>query len=200
VVSFTPQALYPQGKSLQYPLYRRLGGPQSWSAHSGGTKSRNPVILMVMCILYKLAVISVNLASCHTYYCMFILQLCWKFSLQYIEKEFFFTYNEHLNMTGYTEINSCATATYILWNRRWTQEISTYNNWHHDLQLHLWSKPVPIHSFDFVLSINIMIATINGASQQVLKFESSKLLICLYHIPKWSTATWAVGTDANGMG
>jgi hypothetical protein len=26
-------ALYPRGKDPQYPLYRRLGGPQSWSGH-----------------------------------------------------------------------------------------------------------------------------------------------------------------------
>jgi len=27
--SFTPRPLYPQGKSLWYPLDKRLGGPQS---------------------------------------------------------------------------------------------------------------------------------------------------------------------------
>jgi hypothetical protein len=31
VVNFTPRPLYPQGKSLQYLLARRLGGPQSRS-------------------------------------------------------------------------------------------------------------------------------------------------------------------------
>jgi hypothetical protein len=31
VVSFTPRPLYPQGKSPQYPLDRRLGGPQNRS-------------------------------------------------------------------------------------------------------------------------------------------------------------------------
>jgi hypothetical protein len=31
VVSFTPQLLYPRGKSPQYPLDKRLGGPQSRS-------------------------------------------------------------------------------------------------------------------------------------------------------------------------
>jgi hypothetical protein len=31
VVSFTPQPLYPRGKSPRYPLDRRLGGPQSQS-------------------------------------------------------------------------------------------------------------------------------------------------------------------------
>jgi hypothetical protein len=34
-VSFTPQPLYPRGKSPRYPLDRRLGGPQSRSGHSG---------------------------------------------------------------------------------------------------------------------------------------------------------------------
>jgi hypothetical protein len=33
VVSFTPQPLYPQGKSPLYPLDRRLSGPQSRSGH-----------------------------------------------------------------------------------------------------------------------------------------------------------------------
>jgi hypothetical protein len=31
VVSFKSRPLYPLGKSLRYPLDRRLGGPQSWS-------------------------------------------------------------------------------------------------------------------------------------------------------------------------
>jgi len=34
VFRFTPQPLYPQGKSPWYPLDRRLGGPQSHSGHS----------------------------------------------------------------------------------------------------------------------------------------------------------------------
>jgi hypothetical protein len=34
VFSFTPQLLYPQGKSLWYPFDRRLGGPQSQSGCS----------------------------------------------------------------------------------------------------------------------------------------------------------------------
>jgi hypothetical protein len=33
MVSFTPQPLYPRGKSPRYKLYRRLGGPQSRSGH-----------------------------------------------------------------------------------------------------------------------------------------------------------------------
>jgi hypothetical protein len=35
VVSFTPLPLYPRGKSPQYPLDRRLGGPQSQSGRLG---------------------------------------------------------------------------------------------------------------------------------------------------------------------
>jgi hypothetical protein len=35
VVSFTPLLLYPRGKSLRYPLDRRLGGPQSRSGRHG---------------------------------------------------------------------------------------------------------------------------------------------------------------------
>jgi hypothetical protein len=39
VVSFTPQPLYPQGKSSRYPLNRRLGEPQSHSGHGGEGKT-----------------------------------------------------------------------------------------------------------------------------------------------------------------
>jgi hypothetical protein len=39
VVSFTPQPLYPCGKSPWYALYRRLGGPQSWSGRYGEDKN-----------------------------------------------------------------------------------------------------------------------------------------------------------------
>jgi len=38
VVSFMPWLLYPQGKSLWYPLDRRLGGLQIQSGHSGKEK------------------------------------------------------------------------------------------------------------------------------------------------------------------
>jgi hypothetical protein len=39
VVSFTPQPLYSQGKSICYPLDRRLGGPQSHSGRGGKEKN-----------------------------------------------------------------------------------------------------------------------------------------------------------------
>jgi hypothetical protein len=42
VVSFTPRLLYPQGKSLWYPLDRRLGGPQSRSGCGGEEKNSQP--------------------------------------------------------------------------------------------------------------------------------------------------------------
>jgi hypothetical protein len=42
VVSFTPQPLYPQGKSPLYPLDRRLGGPQSRSGRGGEDKNSQP--------------------------------------------------------------------------------------------------------------------------------------------------------------
>jgi hypothetical protein len=35
VVSFTSLPLYPWGSNPQYPLHRRLGGPQSQSGHCG---------------------------------------------------------------------------------------------------------------------------------------------------------------------
>jgi hypothetical protein len=35
VVSFTPRPLYSLGKSPRYPLYRRVGGPQSQSGQRG---------------------------------------------------------------------------------------------------------------------------------------------------------------------
>jgi hypothetical protein len=34
-----PDALYPRGMNAQYPLYRRLGGPQSRSGHRGYRKN-----------------------------------------------------------------------------------------------------------------------------------------------------------------
>jgi bacterioferritin-associated ferredoxin len=39
VVSFTARPLYPQVKYCQYPLDRRLGGPQSWSGRGGEEKN-----------------------------------------------------------------------------------------------------------------------------------------------------------------
>jgi hypothetical protein len=42
VVSFTPRSLYPQGKSLWYPLDRSLGGPQSRSGRGGEEKNSQP--------------------------------------------------------------------------------------------------------------------------------------------------------------
>jgi len=40
VVSFTPQPLYPWGKSPWYPLDRRLGGPYSQSGRGGEEKKK----------------------------------------------------------------------------------------------------------------------------------------------------------------
>jgi hypothetical protein len=42
VVNFTPRPLYPQGKSPQYPLDRRLGGPQNRSGRFGEVKILTP--------------------------------------------------------------------------------------------------------------------------------------------------------------
>jgi len=39
VVSFTPWPLYPQGKSLWYPLDRRLAVPQGQSGQTGEGKN-----------------------------------------------------------------------------------------------------------------------------------------------------------------
>jgi len=44
VVSFTPQSLYPQGKSPWYPLERRLGEPHSCFGHSGKEKNSQPLL------------------------------------------------------------------------------------------------------------------------------------------------------------
>jgi len=44
VVSFMPRPFYPQGKSPWYPLYTRLGGPQSQSGHSGEEKNSQPLV------------------------------------------------------------------------------------------------------------------------------------------------------------
>jgi hypothetical protein len=42
MVSFTPQPLYPQGKSPRYLLDRRLSGPQSRSGRLGEEKILDP--------------------------------------------------------------------------------------------------------------------------------------------------------------
>jgi hypothetical protein len=46
VVSFTPQPLYPQGKSSWYLLDRRLGGPQSRSGRGGEEKNSQRFIII----------------------------------------------------------------------------------------------------------------------------------------------------------
>jgi hypothetical protein len=60
VVSFTPRPLYLQGKSHQYPLDRKLGGPQSRSGRGGEEKNsqpcresnpRTPMRMMMMIII-----------------------------------------------------------------------------------------------------------------------------------------------------
>jgi hypothetical protein len=38
MASFTTQSLYLSGKCPQYPMYRRLGGPENWSGQSGEEK------------------------------------------------------------------------------------------------------------------------------------------------------------------
>jgi hypothetical protein len=43
VVNFTPQLLYPQGKSPWYPLDRRLGGPQSRFGRCGEERNSQPL-------------------------------------------------------------------------------------------------------------------------------------------------------------
>jgi hypothetical protein len=45
VVSFTPQPLYPQGKSTRNPLDRWLGGPQSQSRRGGEEEKVPPSVL-----------------------------------------------------------------------------------------------------------------------------------------------------------
>jgi hypothetical protein len=58
VVNFTPLPLYPQGKSLLYPLDRRLGGPQNRSERGGeGQNSQplpglEPLILKWLCVCW----------------------------------------------------------------------------------------------------------------------------------------------------
>jgi hypothetical protein len=49
MVSFMPRPLYPQGKCLQYPLDKSLGGPQSRSGRDGEDKnSQLPTGSLVM--------------------------------------------------------------------------------------------------------------------------------------------------------
>jgi hypothetical protein len=41
---YAPDAFYPQGKDPRYPLYRRLGGPQSRSGHRAYRKNLLPLL------------------------------------------------------------------------------------------------------------------------------------------------------------
>jgi hypothetical protein len=43
VVSFTPRPLYLRGKSPRFPLYRRLGGPQSSAGYCGDSPAGNRI-------------------------------------------------------------------------------------------------------------------------------------------------------------
>jgi len=47
-----PQLLYLQGKSLWYPLDRRLGGPQSHSGCGSEEKNSQPPLLLKISGLY----------------------------------------------------------------------------------------------------------------------------------------------------
>jgi len=55
VVSFTPQLLDHQEKSPSYQLVRRLGGPQSWSEHSGEGKNSQPLLGLEPSIIQPIA-------------------------------------------------------------------------------------------------------------------------------------------------
>jgi hypothetical protein len=55
VVSFIPQPLYPWGKYPQYPLDRRIGGPQSQYGHNGEEKNAE-IINRVRIIRHNLLV------------------------------------------------------------------------------------------------------------------------------------------------
>jgi hypothetical protein len=63
VVSFTLRPLYSPGKSPRYPLYRRLGGPQSRSGRRGeekildptGTRNFDPTVVQAVAIPTELS-------------------------------------------------------------------------------------------------------------------------------------------------
>jgi hypothetical protein len=55
VVSITIQLLYSQGKSLWYPLVRRLGGPQSWSVCGGEEKNSQLLLGLESLIIQPVA-------------------------------------------------------------------------------------------------------------------------------------------------
>jgi hypothetical protein len=65
MVSFTPRPLYPQGKSPWYPLYRRLGGPQSRTRRGDEEKkfptpagTRTPYLPARSPVLYHWAILA----------------------------------------------------------------------------------------------------------------------------------------------
>jgi hypothetical protein len=75
VISFAPQPLYPQGKSLWDPLDRKLIGPQSRSGHGvGKEKFPAPVgnrtammMMMITCSYYKDYCCSVHIPDAHSW-------------------------------------------------------------------------------------------------------------------------------------
>jgi hypothetical protein len=54
VVNFTPRPLYPPGKSPWYPLYRRLGGPQSRSGHCAKYLNLNKLVSSCKAFMFHL--------------------------------------------------------------------------------------------------------------------------------------------------
>jgi len=50
-----PWPLYPQGKIPQYPLDRRLGGPQSLSGCGGEVKNSQPLSALESLIIQPIA-------------------------------------------------------------------------------------------------------------------------------------------------
>jgi hypothetical protein len=71
VISFTPRPLYPQGKSPQYPLDRKLGGLQSRSRCCGVEKNLLPLSgIELWPLLYRLRLGSIRSYRISTYIMM----------------------------------------------------------------------------------------------------------------------------------
>jgi hypothetical protein len=72
VVSFTSMPLYRQGKSPWYPLYRRLGGPQSRSGRGGEEKNSLSLPGLEPSIIQLVAQRCTTELSCPLYCCIYL--------------------------------------------------------------------------------------------------------------------------------
>jgi hypothetical protein len=84
VVSFTTQPLHTEGKSLWYPLDRRLGGAQNQSGHGGEENNSQPlpglepqiIKTVAQCFTIELSWLLINVTYAVENYIMKYIVIC----------------------------------------------------------------------------------------------------------------------------